>query len=80
MLRLAQRVERMENSIGSIVSKVESVLLKLEITEKAKIKRRESMARLLDIIAEQNSKVSNGDEKSGLASSQSSIKSIIENP
>lgn len=42
----------MEHSIGSIVSKIDAVLVKLEAMEKAKLKRRETMARLLDSITE----------------------------
>lgn len=49
---LNKRVDRLEHSIGSIVSKIDSVLLKLEAMDKAKIKRRETMNRLLDSISE----------------------------
>ena len=45
-------MDRMEHSIGSIVSKIDAVLVKLEAMEKAKLKRRETMARLLDSITE----------------------------
>lgn len=41
----------MEHSIGSIVSKIDTVLVKLEGMEKAKLKRREAMTQLLDSIA-----------------------------
>lgn len=41
----------MEHSIGSIVSKIDTVLDKLEGMERAKLKRREAMAQLLDSIA-----------------------------
>ena len=51
-LRLSRRVDRMEHSIGSIVSKIDAVLVKLEAMEKAKLKRRETMAKLLDSITE----------------------------
>lgn len=44
----------MEHSIGSIVSKIDAVLVKLEAMEKAKLKRRETMAKLLDSITEVN--------------------------
>lgn len=47
---LSRRVDRMEHSIGSIVSKIDAVLIKLEAMEKAKVKRREAMGRLLDSI------------------------------
>ncbi|PAA70221.1 hypothetical protein BOX15_Mlig009158g1 [Macrostomum lignano] len=49
---LARRVDRMEHSIGSIVTKIDSVLVKLESMEKAKLRRRETMSKLLDSIAE----------------------------
>lgn len=41
----------MEGSIGSIVSKIDMVLIKLEGMERAKLKRREAMTQLLDNIA-----------------------------
>lgn len=50
--RLTRRVDRLEHSIGSIVSKIDAVLVKLETMEKAKYKRRETMARLLQSITE----------------------------
>ncbi|CAG5115064.1 unnamed protein product [Candidula unifasciata] len=49
---LSRRVDRMEHSIGSIVSKIDAVLVKLEAMEKAKIKRRETMGKILDSISE----------------------------
>ena len=52
LVRLSRRVDRMEHSIGSIVSKIDAVLVKLEAMEKAKLKRRETMAKLLDSITE----------------------------
>jgi len=52
---LTKRVETMEQSIGNIVEKIESVLSKLELIESAKFKRRESMARLLSKLNEVNS-------------------------
>jgi len=51
---LSRRVDRVEHSIGSIVSKIDAVLLKLEAMDKAKMKRRETMTKLLDSISEQN--------------------------
>lgn len=42
----------MEHSIGSIVSKIDAVLVKLEAMERAKLKRRETMGKLLDSITE----------------------------
>jgi len=49
---LARRVDRMEHSIGSIVSKIDAVLVKLDTMEKAKTRRRETMSKLLDSIIE----------------------------
>jgi len=49
---LQRRVDRMEHSIGSIVSKIDAVLIKLEAMERAKAKRRETMGKLLDNIVE----------------------------
>jgi polycystin 2 len=49
---LSRRVDRMEHSIGSIVSKIDAVLVKLEAMEKAKLKRRETMGKILDSIIE----------------------------
>jgi len=47
---LSRRVDRMEHSIGSIVSKIDAVLVKLEAMERAKAKRRETMSKILDSI------------------------------
>lgn len=52
---LVRRVDRMEHSIGSIVSKIDAVIVKLEIMERAKLKRREVLGRLLDGVAEVSS-------------------------
>lgn len=52
IFRLSRRVDRMEHSIGSIVSKIDAVLVKLEAMERAKLKRRETMGKLLDSITE----------------------------
>lgn len=49
---LSRRVDRMEHSIGSIVSKIDAVLVKLEAMERAKVQRRETMNKLLDSITE----------------------------
>ncbi|XP_048220598.1 polycystin-2 isoform X1 [Perognathus longimembris pacificus] len=49
---LVRRVDRMEHSIGSVVSKIDAVIVKLEIMERAKLKRREVLGRLLDGVAE----------------------------
>ncbi|KAM5271785.1 polycystin-2 [Ctenodactylus gundi] len=49
---LVRRVDRMEHSIGSIVSKIDAVIVKLEIMERTRLKRREVLGRLLDGVAE----------------------------
>nr|XP_040148098.1 polycystin-2 [Ictidomys tridecemlineatus] len=49
---LVRRVDRMEHSIGSIVSKIDAVIVKLETMERTKVKRREVLGRLLDGVAE----------------------------
>ncbi|CAN7994310.1 unnamed protein product [Ixodes hexagonus] len=49
---LSRRVDRMEHSIGSIVSKIDAVLVKMESMEKAKAHRRENMNKILDSISE----------------------------
>lgn len=64
--RLSRRVDRVEHSIGSIVSKIDAVLLKLEAMDKAKIKRRETMTKLLDSISEQGSQVSEDNRRERL--------------
>lgn len=51
-LRLVRRVDRMEHSIGSIVSKIDAVIVKLETMERTKIKRRDVLSRLLDGVVE----------------------------
>ena len=48
----------MEHSIGSIVSKIDAVLVKLDAMEEAKAKRRETMAKILENIT----KVSRADD------------------
>lgn len=50
--RLVRRVDRMEHSIGSIVSKIDAVIVKLEAMERAKVKRRDVLGRLLDGVME----------------------------
>ncbi|XP_023261179.1 polycystin-2-like [Seriola lalandi dorsalis] len=47
---LVRRVDRMEHSIGSIVSKIDAVIVKLETMERVKLKRRDVVGRLLDAI------------------------------
>uniref|UniRef100_A0A8C9VL55 Polycystin-2 n=1 Tax=Scleropages formosus TaxID=113540 RepID=A0A8C9VL55_SCLFO len=49
---LVRRVDRMEHSIGSIVSKMDAVIVKLEAMERAKLKRRDVLGRLLDGVLE----------------------------
>lgn len=49
---LTRRVDRMEHSIGSIVSKIDAVLVKLEALERTKAKRRETTIRALGSITE----------------------------
>ncbi|XP_077506009.1 polycystin-2-like isoform X1 [Amblyomma americanum] len=49
---LTRRVDRMEHSIGSIVSKIDAVLVKMEAMEKAKASRRDNMSKILDTISE----------------------------
>lgn len=49
---LQRRVDRMEHSIGSVVSKIDAVLVKLEAMEQTKARRRETVGHLLDSIAE----------------------------
>lgn len=50
--RLVRRVDRMEHSIGSIVSKIDAVIVKLEGMERAKLKRKDVLGRLLDGMTE----------------------------
>lgn len=49
---LQRRVDRLEHSIGSIVSKIDAVLVKLDTMEKTRHKRRETMGKILDTITE----------------------------
>lgn len=42
----------MEHSIGSIVSKIDAVIVKLEGMERAKVKRRDVLGRLLEGVME----------------------------
>ena len=42
----------MEHSIGSIVSKMDAVMVKLEAMERAKLRRRDVLGRLLDGVME----------------------------
>eukprot|EP00095_Tigriopus_kingsejongensis_P002369 maker-scaffold579_size130606-snap-gene-0.31 protein:Tk02369 transcript:maker-scaffold579_size130606-snap-gene-0.31-mRNA-1 annotation:"pkd2 " len=49
---LCRRVDRMEHSIGSIVTKIDAVLIKLESMEKGKTKRKATMSKILGAITE----------------------------
>ncbi len=57
----------MEHSIGSIVSKIDAVLVKLEAMERAKSKRRETMSKILDSITEVINDAKNVPCKDGLS-------------
>merc|ERR1712080_509263 len=46
---LAKRVDRMEGVIGSIVSKIDMVLIKLESMEKSKNKKRANLDKVFDV-------------------------------
>jgi hypothetical protein len=50
--RLQSRVNRMEHSIGSIVTKIDAMLIKLDGMEKSKDKKRETMSKMLNAITE----------------------------
>ena len=58
LLRLSRRVDRMELSIGSIVSKIDAVLAKLEGMEKGKARRKQRMTNILGAITEDTEGVS----------------------
>lgn len=49
---LGRRVDRMEHSVGSIVSKIDAVLAKLETMEKGRAKRKATMSKILGTITE----------------------------
>ncbi|KFM66211.1 Polycystin-2, partial [Stegodyphus mimosarum] len=49
---LSERVDKMENSIGNIVSKIDAVLNKMAAMDRAKAKRRENMNKILSTISE----------------------------
>ena len=49
---LTSRVDTMDSSIGNIVGRIESVLAQLEAIERAKLKRRENMSKILDKLNE----------------------------
>jgi polycystin 2 len=50
--QLQSRVNRMEHSIGSIVTKIDAMLIKLDGMEKSKDKKRETMSKMLNAITE----------------------------
>ncbi len=52
IFRLTHRVDRMEKSIGSIVSKIDTVLVKLDHMERNKSKRKAAMSKILGTITE----------------------------
>ena len=52
--RLTRRVDRMEKSIGSIVTKIDTVLVKLGGMEKNKAKRRDAMTKILGTITQED--------------------------
>lgn len=58
--RLVRRVDRMEHSIGSIVSKIDAVIVKLEAMERAKLKRRDVLGKLLEGVLEVRRNVHGG--------------------
>ncbi|CAF1188330.1 unnamed protein product [Adineta steineri] len=51
---LVRRIDRMEYSIGNIVSRIDGVLTKLETLEKGKMKRREALTKILNNISDDN--------------------------
>ena len=52
LCRLGRRVDRMEKSIGSIVTKIDAVLAKLETMERGRNKRKATMSKILGTITE----------------------------
>lgn len=50
ILSLTRRVDRMETSVGSIVNKIDAVLIKLEAMEKLKMRHQEEMTKIIDQI------------------------------
>ncbi|XP_077575539.1 polycystin-2 [Stigmatopora nigra] len=50
---LVRRVDRMEHSVGSIVSKIDAVIVKLETVERVNVKRRDVLGRLFEGAAEE---------------------------
>ncbi|XP_057700232.1 polycystin-2 [Corythoichthys intestinalis] len=54
---LVRRVDRMEHSVGSIVSKIDAVIVKLETVERVNVKRRDVLGRLFEGAAEEERNV-----------------------
>ena len=52
--RLTRRVDRMEKAIGSIVTKIDTVIVKLETMERNKVKRRDAMTKILGTITQED--------------------------
>ena len=48
---MSRRVDRMERSVAAVVAKIDTVIVKLEAIERAKLKRQETV-RVLDNISE----------------------------
>ena len=48
VFRLQKRVDRMEGVIGSIVSKIDMVLIKLESMEKTKSKKKQNLSKMFE--------------------------------
>ena len=44
---MIRRVDRMENAIGAIVSKIDTVLYKLETLERDKVKKKQNMNKII---------------------------------
>jgi polycystin 2 len=49
---LCRRVGRMEHAIGGIIGKIDAVLSKLANIERAKVRRREALSKILNYISE----------------------------
>lgn len=45
---LQKKVEKLENSVGNIINKIDAVLVKLEDMERAKSRRREAAGKMID--------------------------------
>ena len=49
---LVRRVDRMEQSVGTVVSKIDAVIVKLDAVEQAKAKRHETAVKVLNSLNE----------------------------